>query len=444
MRSKTPLLEGSIPKHVVYLALPVLCHMGFSTLYSIVDLYFVGWLGSNSVAALSIGTTLFFFILALGQAIGVGGLALISQAWGRKQFDRARQIYTQALWAALVVGIVAWFVAYLFAARYVAAFTADMQTIELGLDYLEIYTAICFLQLFLMVNNFCFRGSGDFITPVKIMLGSNILNIILDPLLIFGPWFFPRLELQGAALATVLSQLVACGWYVYVIIGNKKNLAIVTIRRPDTKLIGKILKIGLPSAGQYLLLALMILITYRWIKPLGPQTTAAVGVGFRLIHSSYLPMVAISIAAATLVGQNWAANAFARARSSFYWAQLFANAWSLGITTLFLLFPSFFLAFFTDDQQVIDNGVIYIRVFGLSNFLVASIFICTAAFQGLARTMVPLIGAMLKVLIYALLWLWAYESLNLTFIYAAAVLGIFGEFLWDLIYSRKVLSAPSP
>lgn len=440
MHETSPLLEGSVARQTLRLAIPVLIAMSFQTVYSLANLFFVGKLGPAAVAALSISLNAFFVILTFGHSLGTGALALISQAWGRREYEKAREIFTQVLWLTLILGLVLWLIFHFISEFYISSFTLDSETISLGVAYFKIYSATFFFQLFLMVMSFCFRGSGDFKTPMYIMLVSVVLNVVLDPLLIYGLWFFPKLGVRGAAIASIFSQTVSSLALASLILGKRLNLYITAAWKPNLQTIRALLKIGLPSGVQYLILSTLIMITYSWIKPLGPSTAAAVGIGFRLLHTSYLPMVSFSIATATLVGQNWGAGNFGRVRESFRWGLIYTNGWAFFITTLYLLFPALFIGVFSKDPAVLDNGVFYMRVFGWSNFMAASIFIITAVFQGLGRTVIPLIGAAIKVALYGVIWWFAHHSQNLYLIYGSSVFCVIFELIWDVILVRKTMA----
>ena len=436
---KAPLTSGSIAKHTVRLTIPVLIAMSFQTLFSLTDLYFVGQLGGRAVAAVSLSMTAFFVVLTLSHAVGVGALALISQAWGRAEFDHARHVFIQVLWLILAIGGSLALTAFLGAELYMSFFSNDAETIALGLAYFKPYALTFLLHTFLMVNGFCFRGSGDFITPTKIITSSIILNIVLDPCLIFGVGPFPELGIRGAAYASIISQALAVIAYGWILSSQSKNLYLSGSLKPSAQLLKEILRIGIPSGFQYLILAAMMGLTYRWVKPLGPFTVAAIGIGFRLLHASYLPMISFSIATSTLVGQNWGAQLIDRAKTAYRCGLLYANSWAVLITTAFIIFPGFFLGFFASEEQVIQDGTVYLRIFGVSNYFIATIIVATAVFQGLGKTVPPMIGAAIKLLIYGGVWMAYSQSTNLYLIYGVAVIAIILEFAWDLIWVKGAM-----
>jgi putative MATE family efflux protein len=220
--------------------MPVLIAMSFQTLYALVNLFFVGRLGAKAVAGVSVSLTAFFVVLTLAQSLGVGGLALISQAWGKKEFNQGREIFTQILWVALFIGFISWILGFFGAAKYISFFTQDPETFTQGFAYFRLYSMTFFLQLFMMSTSFCFRGSGDFMTPMRMMLLSVFMNILLDPILIYGLLGVPALGVRGAALASIISQSTTCLVYGYWIVSRRLNLYVTSKWQPDWQEIKKI------------------------------------------------------------------------------------------------------------------------------------------------------------------------------------------------------------
>lgn len=393
------LTSGSVPRLLIMLALPVMGSFVLQSLYSLVDLYFVGLLGGAPVAGLGIALNTFFLVLALGQTIGVGTLAVLSRSFGAGELDRVTGVFRQSFLLVLAVGGAAWLAGFLAAESYISAFTMDAEVQAAGVAYFQIYSATFLLQLFLMVNGFAWRALGDFITPTVLMLFGVGLNIVLDPLLIFGWGPVPALGIAGAAWATVIAEFAACLLYLYLIFGRggRGLLTLGAFPRIEWPVVWRILRIGLPVGLQFLLATSLLMVMFRYVMPFGAHATAAVAVGFRLIHSAVLPAVAICSAVATMVGQNYGARNFSRIKASILWGGGLA-ATLLGAEYLaFYASPSFWVGLFSNDPGVIAVGSDYLLITGLvlpfhalgMNFM----FTC----QGLGRTMIPLVGIGVRV-----------------------------------------------
>ena len=194
------LTKGPMLKTLIRLAVPVTVSMVMFTVYLLVDLYFVGGLGPDAVAALSISSNAFFIHLGLATVLGTGGMVLIAQAFGRKDYIQATQVFKQSILMALIIGILETVTGLLIAPSYIKFFGGTGKSLLWGIQYFQIFSISFFFMLLLYVIGNCFRGMGNTKTPMIIMLQANILNIILDPVLIFGwlglpPWACAALRL---------------------------------------------------------------------------------------------------------------------------------------------------------------------------------------------------------------------------------------------------------
>ena len=396
------LTVGSIPLLVVKLSLPVLGYFGLQSLYALADLYFVGRLGGAAVAGLGISLNIFFLILALGMSLGIGALALISQAYGAGRRNQVAPMFQQTCWMVLIAGIAGWMLAWLATDRYFAFFTADPVVHAQGAAYFRIYAATFLTQLCLMVFGFTWRAVGDFVTPAVLMALSVTANIVLDPLLIFGLGPFPRLEMRGAALATVLSQVLPLGVYLWLIFRSRRN-DILVLRRPfllDGGRMVRMLRIGVPSGLQMFLMAAGLILTYRVVRPFGGDASAAVGVGFRVVQSAFLPAVAIGAAVSSLAGQNYGSRDFGRVKAALLWGMGFVGAIIVSEYALLLWKPALWVSFFAEERAVIAIGADYLVIAGLMLPFHAISHVITAGAQGLGRTLYPLLTQALQFGVY--------------------------------------------
>ncbi len=384
--ARTDLTTGSIPKQLLRLSGPIVFSMLMFTLYLMVDLYFVGRLGPDAVAAVSISGNAFFVILGLSFVLGIGGMALIAQAFGRRDYEEAGKIYKQSLIFAILVGIAATLVGLSIARPYIDFFGGTGQSLEWGVEYFQVFSISFFFVLMLHVIGACYRGMGDTKTPMIIMVLSTILNIILDPLLIFGLLGFPRLGVRGAAIASLLSQLVSIGVYGYMIFKKGQHLKMKGPWQLDQSIIKKSLAIGLPAGLTYFLLALNMLITYRVVSVFGTAALASIGIGFRIIQSVYMPVVAVTSAMAAIVGQNYGAGHYVRIQKTLRAGWIISSGVMIAGAILCWLFPGFLIGIFSNDKDVLHYGVIYLTIMSLGNVFVGTIMAMSSVFQGLGKT----------------------------------------------------------
>ena len=401
--ARTDLTTGSIPKQLLRLSGPIVFSMLMFTLYLMVDLYFVGRLGPDAVAAVSISGNAFFVILGLSFVLGIGGMALIAQAFGRRDYEEAGKIYKQSLIFAILVGIAATLVGLSIARPYIDFFGGTGQSLEWGVEYFQVFSISFFFVLMLHVIGACYRGMGDTKTPMIIMVLSTILNIILDPLLIFGLLGFPRLGVRGAAIASLLSQLVSIGIYAYMIFIKGQHLKIKGPWQLDLSIIKKSLAIGLPAGLTYFLLALNMLITYRVVSVFGTAALASIGIGFRILQTIYMPVVAVTSAMAAIVGQNYGAGKQSRITTTLWTGWAISCGIMISGTVLCWLFPGFLIGIFSNDKDVLHYGVIYLTIMSLGTVIVGTIMTMSAVFQGLGKTYPVFIAAVFDNVLFACL-----------------------------------------
>jgi len=400
MTDRLDLTTGTITRLLFRLSSPILFGMLMFTLYLLTDLYFVGRLGPEAVAALSISGNVFFVHLGLSFIIGTGAMALIAQAYGARDFNRAEEVFKQSLILSIVAGSIAAITGLLIAHPYIRFFGGKGMAFTWGVEYFQIYSISLLFLLLLHVFSACYRGMGDTKTSMLILLLSLVLNIILDPVLIFGFAGIPALGVKGAALASLISQICSVMIYTYLVFVKKQH---VHLRGPWTFNLGIIkqsLVIGLPSGLAYFLLTANLLITYRVVSPYGTQALASLGIGFRIVQAIYLPSVAIAEAMAAMVGQNFGAKKKFRIISTFWAGWKISFMFMLSGTAICWMFPTFLISLFSQDPQVIHYGVIYLKIVSLANVAVGTILTVSAVFQGTGKTYPTLVCAIADNLLF--------------------------------------------
>jgi putative MATE family efflux protein len=401
--NRIDLTEGPILKTLIRLAVPVTISMVMFTVYLIVDLYFVGRLGADAVAALSICGNAFFIHLGFSSILGTGGMALIAQAFGRKDYNHAAKVFKQSILMATMIGILEAVTGLLIAPAYIKFFGGTGKSLQWGIQYFQIFSiSFLFMILLYTVGN-CYRGMGNTKTPMIIMLQANLLNILLDPILIFGWLGLPSMGVRGAALASLISQIYALGIYGYLIFIKGTHIDIKGKWQLIPSIVKKSLFIGIPSGMNHFLLAANLLITYRVISLYGTAALASIGIGFRILQAIYIPVIAIAAAMAAIVGQNFGAKKHARIIGTFWRAWSISMLFMICCTIVCRLFPANIIRIFSDDPDVIHFGVIYLMIFSLGYVMVGTIMITSAVFQGLGKTYPSLVGAVLDNALFACL-----------------------------------------
>jgi putative MATE family efflux protein len=396
------LTKGPISGHLLQLSTFIVVSMIFQTLYFLVDLYFVGRLGKEAIAGVGLAGNVTMVVLALTQALSVGATSLIAQALGRKDRAAAERVFNQAFVLSAVVG--AGFGAAGLAVRhvYASALGADAATASFGVQYLDWYVPAMALGFLIVAMGAALRGMGDMKVPMLIQVGTVLLNIGLAPVLILGWGTGYALGVRGAALATLVA--VAAGLAAFVIYFRRASSPIRFRRvdwRPDPRAWKDILRIGLPAGGEFLLIAIYIVLVYGIIRPFGAAAQAGFGIGARLMQAMFLPAVAIGFATAPVAGQNYGARLGVRVRHTFYVAAGLSAAVMLVVTLLCHIAPASMIAAFNGDPAVIQFGVEYLQIISW-NFLAAGvIFVSSSVFQGLGNTLPALASSAIRVILFA-------------------------------------------
>lgn len=394
--------EGPVGRHVFQLATFIALSTAFQTLYFIADLYFVGRLGKEAIAGVGLSGNLAFLVLALTQALGVGATALVAQAMGRRERERAELVFNQAMVLSLLTGLAFGIVAFALRGAYARWLAADAATAARGIEYLTWFVPALVLQFPLVGMSAVLRGIGDIKVPTLIQVATVVLNIALAPVLIFG-WITGRpLGVAGAAIATLVAVAVGCLAFAAYF---RRPAAALRFRasgwRPRPRLWGEMLRIGLPAGGEFVLMSAYMVLVYDIIRPFGAAAQAGFGIGIRVNQALFLPAVAIAFATAPVAGQNFGARLGERVRRAFYTAAGMSAAVMLANTLLCRLASPAIVGFFNPDPAVVAFGSEYLRIISW-NFLASGVvFVSSSVFQGMGNTLPPLASSSLRLLFFA-------------------------------------------
>ncbi len=397
------LTKGPVGSHVVQLAMFIAATMLFQSLYFLADLYFVGRLGKEALAGVGLAGNLNFLVLALTQALSVGAIALMSQAFGRKDRARAQLVFNQALVLATVVGLVFCVASFALRGSYARALAADARTAELGAAYLTWFVPALALQFPLGILGSALRAMGDLKVPTLIQAATVILNIALAPILMFGWGVGHPLGVTGAAIASLVSVMLGCVAFVFYFRRPASVVRFSTAQwRPQLRLWSAMLRIGLPAGGELSLMLVYMVVVYDVIQPFGAAAQAGFGIGVRVMQTLFLPTLAIAFAATPVAGQNYGAKLGARVRQTFYASAATNAAIMFALTLLCQVVPDRIVGLFSPDPGVIAVGAEYLRIISW-NFLASGVvFVSSSVFQGMGNTLPPLAASVLRMALFAI------------------------------------------
>jgi putative MATE family efflux protein len=397
------LTQGSVTKHLLHMSAFMAVSMVVQTLYLLADLYWVGRLGKEAIAAVAVAGNLTMIVLALTQMLGVGTTTLISHAAGQKDQSRAELVFNQSFVMSILVALALGVCGFVLMNPYCNSLSADANTAALAKSYLLWFIPALLLQFPLVALGSALRATGIIKPTVGLQVLSVVLNIVLAPLLIFGigPW--PKLGVTGAALASFIAILIAD---ILIVIYFQKKYHYLRFRfplfRPQAKIWSKMLHIGVPAGSEFVLLFVYIMIVYGIIRGFGPAAQAGFGIGARVMQALFLPVVALSFAVSPVIGQNFGGRRADRVRHSVYSAIGIASLMMLVLALLAHFAPAPLIRAFSNDQHVINFGSDYLRIVAL-NFVAAGIVFTTSSiFQGIGNTWPPLLSSMTRLLLFVL------------------------------------------
>lgn len=401
------LTEGPIAGHIVQMAVPMAVGMLIQTLYFLVDLYFVAQLGDSAIAGVSVGGTVMYIVLGLTQMLGVGTVALISHAVGRKDVNDANLVFNQSLVLSALCAALTLALGYGLGDDYLSSLGADAETTAAGLSYLHFYLPGLALQFALVSMGSALRGTGIVKPTMIVQVLTLLLNIILAPILIAGWGTGHALGVAGAGLASSISIAIGVVMMAVYFVRMEKYVAFHSaLWRPRLHTWKRMLGIGFPAGGEFALMFVFMAVIYTVIRDFGAAAQAGFGVGGRVMQSIFLPAMAIAFSTPAVAGQNFGAGKPDRVRETFRTAVLMSCVVMLTLTLLCQWNPAWLVSRFTSERDVIDTGAQFLHIISLNFVAQGIIFTCSGMFQALGNTWPALLSTTTRLLMFALPALW--------------------------------------
>jgi putative MATE family efflux protein len=393
-----PPRHWAIFKRLIALSWPITIAFIMRVGYQIVDIFWVGKLGATEVAAVSLAGNTFFIVLAVGQLIGSGAVTLIAQTFGARMLNRANCVIRQALMLSLFVAIFVSTAGFFLSGNIVSLLGGTGVVLTLGTQYLRILFIGFFFQLLSFSINYSFRGAGDMKTPMFLMFTATIINMVLDPLLILGIGFFPKLGVQGAAVATIVGMLTSFVLGTLILIRGKSGLKLELTKswRLESTVVRTIMSVGTPISISYLLMGFTVMAAFRIIASFSESAIAAMGIGVRILQFSTLPIVSIGISTTTVVGQYLGARDLSRAQKTGAVSMLLCTVIMLFFSVVFYAGAPFLIQIFLDEPRVVQYGTQYMRIAALYLVFIGLTVSMTGVLRGAGHTSPPMIAGVLK------------------------------------------------
>jgi len=403
--------SGSIRKAVFMLSVPMVLEMMMESVFFLVDAYWVSSLGANAIATVGLTESVLTLVYAVAIGLSMGVTAIVARRIGEKDIPGASKTAVQSIFLGVAVAMVIMVIGILFPKEILSIMGGEPDLIAEGFGYTQILLGGNVTIMLLFLINAVFRGAGDASVAMKVLIVSNLLNIILDPLFIFGWGPVPAFGVKGAAIATTIGRgsavilqllILFMGWSKI-----KVGLKDLVFR---AKIMMGLVKVSLGGIGQFIIGTSSWVFLMRIMAEFGSEVLAGYTIAIRVLMFTLMPSWGMSNAAATLVGQNLGAGKPERAESSV-WKTGKYNAWFMVVVSLFyLFFAQFILKIFSDDPEVIKYGALSLQVIAAGYVFYAYGMVVTQAFNGAGDTRTP------TIINFFCFWIF-----QLPFAYAAAI-----------------------
>ena len=413
---------GSIRKAVFMLAIPMILEMMMESIFALVDAYWVSSLGANAIATVGITESVITLIYAVAIGLSMGVTAIVARRVGEKDIEGASQAAVQSIFLGIAVAILISIVGILFPKEILALMGAEADLIAEGYGYTQVLLGGNITIMLLFLINAVFRGAGDASVAMIVLIVSNVLNIILDPLFIFGFGPIPEFGVQGAAIATTIGRGTAVVLQLMILFFGwskiKVTLKDIVLR---SKVMLNLIKVSLGGIGQFIIGTSSWVFLMRIMAEFGSEVLAGYTIAIRVLMFTLMPSWGMSNAAATLVGQNLGAGKPDRAEQSVWKTGKYNAIFMVFVSFVYLILAEYIIGFFSEEPKVITYGALSLRVIAAGYVFYAYGMVIIQSFNGAGDTKTP------TIINFFCFWVF-----QLPFAYMAAILfdwGAMGVFL---------------
>ena len=383
---------GGLNRAILLLAVPMVLEMVLESLFAVVDVFWVGRLGADAVATVGLTESMLSLVFAVGMGLSLSTTAMVARRTGEKDAEGAADAAVQAILLGFAVSILIGIPCFFFAPNLLRLMGASDAIISVGTGYARIALGGSFAVLLLFLNNAIFRGVGDAAIAMRLLWISNILNLILDPCLIFGVGPFPRMGVTGAALATFSGRSIGVMYQFYRLLKGTERIRILRRQiRVHFEVLWRLLRVSLTGILQFAIAHTSWIGLVRIVSVFGAAALAGYTIAIRIVIFVILPSWGLSNAAATLVGQNLGAREPERAEAAVWRTGVYNMIFLGSVGVLFIFFAEPVVRLFTNDPAVVRLGAASLRIVSYGNLGYAFFMVMMQAFNGAGDTITPTI-----------------------------------------------------
>jgi putative MATE family efflux protein len=383
------LVGGPIGRNLLYLSVPIVITNLLKTAYNLADTFWLGRHSTEALAAIGFAFPIIFFFISLGMGWAVAGSVLVAQYVGAGSDERATFAASQTVTFTVVTALALGAIGYVVVGPLTALLGAGPTVQPLAASFLQIISLGLVPMFGFAIFTALMRGYGDTVTPMILMFATVVLNVVFDPLLIFGWGPFPRLGVDGAAIATVLCRSLAFLVGLWIMLDGRRGVRI-SIREmiPDFAFLKKMLRVGVPASVEGAGRSISVNILLAIIGSFSTSVVAAYGIGVRILIMVFLPAIAVERAVETMTGQNIGAGRPERATRANVLAAKWLFAILTGIGILIFLGAEIIISVFTSDPEVISIGEQFLNIVALTFGFTGVMRAFSGGFRGVGKTMV--------------------------------------------------------
>lgn len=386
------ILSGNIDRAIFLLAIPMTLEMIMESLFAIVDIFFVSKIGVNAIAVVGLTESMLTITYSLGWGLAMGTTAMVARRVGEHDNDGASIAAVQSIYLALIISIPIMIAGIFYSENLLRLMGASEGLIAEGSGYTKVALSGNLIVILIFLINGIFRGAGDATLAMRTLMIANGLNIVLDPLFIFGIGPFPELGIEGAALATVIGRSLGIVYQLYHL---NKGKGLIKIHKNNwqfkPKIVFRLIKLSSGVTAQFIIASASWIFLMRIMSTFGSIALAGYTVAIRIVIFTLLPAWGFSNAAATMVGQNLGANQPERAEKSVWRTGYFNILFMGAVMIIFFAFGNNIASFFSGEQEVVNNASECLRIFAMGYLFYAFGMVLVQSFNGACDTKTPTI-----------------------------------------------------